>query len=285
MGVVARRTAWVVLGLATAACQGQGREPPPAPPPTGSARIGEAPAESGSGAAPAPLTAAQLIAELDAVPAWEGVVQRGAWLARRGDRGVLYGRVGPPVGEGSLLWLIDDTEGEGSLGVRAEFPAPLPLLGERVAATGAWAFRAETSRWVWQVERSRAMPQEPDRTEPAVAGAPPPGHELATVPRPPGVPLISAAKDNDLVLFQVLAAPRRLGEAWLVGDQLGSPPIAMLSLPGDRASYGGMDFRQPDEVWRLRRGVTYVVKIGRVRRRDPNKPATINARNAPRKVQ
>ena len=95
---------------------------------------------------------------------------------------------------------------------------------------------------------------------------------------------LSRAKDGDLVAFQVLSAPRRLGEAWLVGDQLGSPPVAMLALPGDRASYGGIDFRQSDEQWRLRRGVTYVVRIGKVRRKDPARPATINARNAPIKL-
>jgi hypothetical protein len=96
--------------------------------------------------------------------------------------------------------------------------------------------------------------------------------------------LISKAKDNDLVAFVVLAAPRRLGEGWVVGDALGSPAIATLFLPGDRPSYGGIDFRQPDEVWRLRRGVTYVVRIGKVRRKDPAKPAQINARGAPIKV-
>lgn len=110
------------------------------------------------------------------------------------------------------------------------------------------------------------------------------GHEPAVAPRPPQAVPISKAKDNDLVAFQVLAAPKTLGEGWLVGDALGSPPVAVLMLPGERQSYGGIDFRQADEHWRLRRGVTYVVRIGRVRKKDPAKPAQINARNAPIKV-
>ncbi len=309
-----------LLLAALAACQGQGREAsrqpaesatPPASSPRATGGTEAQDPSQGSDTSPVRLaeppgskTAVETIAMLGAIPVWEGVVQRGQLLARRGQRGVLYGRVGPVVegagSEGELVWLIDDTDGAGSLAVRAKFPGAAPPAGSRITATGAWAL-PETSgagvpgepspaapgprRWIWQVEQSAALPDEPaGRVDPA---APPPsaiGHEPLVAPRPAGAVPISKAKDNDLVAFQVLAAPRRLGEAWLVGDQLGSPPVAMLSLPGDRPSYGGIDFRQPDEQWRLRRGVTYVVRIGKIRRRDPAKPATINARNAPIKV-
>jgi hypothetical protein len=370
--VAARCGRWGIALALVAGCQGEGRDAPASPP--GAARPGAAAVRAdrdaradddpevtddrnddgtddrrgdrtgerddgdGDGSS-APVaaderSAAQLIARLGAVPAWEGVVQRAQWLARRGQRGVLYGRIGgrvvpevaPPsamaapavapaaaapavapaaaapgtvaapgaraaVGaaaargpEPKLVWLIDDTEGEGSLGVRAAFAGEPPATGSRVAVTGAWALDSATGRWIWQAEASTPLPDEPGRVEAAQPGAPQPGHQIAVAARPVGAQLISKAKDNDVVLFQVLAAPRRVGEAWLVGDQLGSPPVAMLSLPGDRASYGGIDFRQPDEVWQLRRGVTYFVKIGRVRRKDPGKPATINARNAPSKL-
>lgn len=307
---------WLTL-LALAACQGQGSESPKASG-SGSSRAAGATGTAGSaspdrdrdaGAAsepPAPkLTSAQLIAKLGAVPVWEGVVQRGQLLARRGQRGVLVGRVGPAVGEGSLVWLVDDTEGEGSLAARASFSGAVPPAGARIAATGAWVLPEAPApvppaipaagaaaappasppapaprRWIWQVELVTSLPDE--GSLPAMSS--PIGHELKAGPRPAEAVPISKAKDNDLVVFQVLTAPRRLGEAWLVADQLGSPPVAMLSMPGDRASYGGIDFRQPDEQWRLRRGVSYVVRIGKIRRKDPSKPATINARNAPTKI-
>jgi hypothetical protein len=237
-------------------------------------------------AATPPPSVAQLIADLGAISAWEGVVQRGQLLARRNQRGVLYGRVGPATGEGALVWLIDDTEVEGCLAARVAFPGAPPPAGARVAVTGAWALPdGPGARWVWQAELSTGLPEEGGAAERAGQVEPSPiGHEPVAAARPAGAVPISKAKDGDLVVFQVLAAPRRLGEAWLVGDQLGSPPVAMLALPGDRASYGGIDFRQADEQWRLRRGVTYVVRIGKVRRKDPAKPANINARNAPIKV-
>jgi hypothetical protein len=315
--------------LALAACQGQGSEAPKASAGSGSSQAAGSSSRPGgvagterssdagtaNGAAneaanepPAPkLTSVQLIAKLGAVPVWEGVVQRGQLLARRGQRGVLVGRVGPAVGEGSLVWLVDDTEGEGSLAARAAFSGAAPAAGARIAATGAWvlseapvpsaplapaagaappsapaisAAPAAPRRWIWQVELVTGLPEE---GSPPVMSSPI-GHEVKAGPRPAEAVPISKAKDNDLVVFQVLAAPRRLGEAWLVADQLGNPPVAMLSMPGDRASYGGIDFRQPDEQWRLRRGVSYVVRIGKIRRKDPLKPAAINARNAPTKI-
>lgn len=290
-----------------------------------------------------PLSQVTQLLRQGALPVWEGVVQRAQFLARRGQRATLIGRVGPPVGEGALVWLVDDTEGGGALAIRAAFPGAPPPAGARVAAQGAWILRAAPTpapstdagaasglagataapqqpaaavvappRWVWQVESSIGLAESSGEATPAPAaalttaeagdssdpGAEPVvpaaapagvepsaiGHEPVSRPRPPGAVPISKAKDNDLVVFVVLAAPRSLGEGWVVGDELGSPVAAILQLPGDRPSYGGIDFRQPDEVWRLRRGVSYFVRIGKVRRKDPAKPAQINARNAPVKV-
>ena len=51
--------------------------------------------------------------------------------------------------------------------------------------------------------------------------------------------------------------------------------------PGERPSYGGHDMRTADEKWKLKRGVDYWVRIGKIRRRDPDKLPTINARTPP----
>ena len=47
--------------------------------------------------------------------------------------------------------------------------------------------------------------------------------------------------------------------------------VALLNLPGERPSYGGQDMRDPDERWVLRRGQTYWVRIGKLRKRGPDK--------------
>lgn len=317
-------------GVASAACViaalgCQGQKQAPTSEASGASDGGLAPpAVEPDPPAPVAETAAQIISRLGAMPVWEGVVQRGQILARRGQRGTLVGRVGPAVGQGSWIWLIDDTEGGGCLAARAAFAGEAPARGTLIAATGAWSLEsvetgvaagaapadppasapagaaahgaeaaapARVSHWVWRVEASvtladaggAAVREEEASLDGAELGSAI-GHEPASAPRPPQAVPISKAKDNDLVAFQVLAAPKTIGEGWLVADALGSPPVAVLMLPGERQSYGGIDFRQPDEHWRLRRGVTYVVRIGRVRKKDPAKPAQINARNAPIKV-
>jgi len=62
------------------------------------------------------------------------------------------------------------------------------------------------------------------------------------------------------------------------------PTFALLNLPGERPSFGGQDLRTPDERWQLKRGQTYWVRIGKIRRPSPDKPALINARTAPVRV-
>src|SRR5258706_13909624 len=62
----------------------------------------------------------KLIADLGAIPAWEAVVSRGDYLARRGQHGIVYGLVGDaiqmadPASDGGLVaspytWLVDET--------------------------------------------------------------------------------------------------------------------------------------------------------------------------------
>jgi hypothetical protein len=237
----------------------------------------------------------KLIADLSAIPAWEAVVDRGDYLARRGQRGIAYGTLGAPIqiadpaSDGGLIntpytWLVDDTEGNGALAIRVALGKKTPKQGDRVALAGAWKLD-ETNHYYWDVTELTQLPAAPpsDLKDPPS----PPGHALQEGPLPPGAHTISVAKDNDIVYFQVTGrAPLVDGDGWPVADQLGNPVVALLNLPGERPSFGAQDFRTADERWQLKRAVTYWVRIGKVRKnKDPEKPANINARTAPVKLK
>jgi hypothetical protein len=260
----------------------------------------------------------RVIAELGAIPAWQAVVDRAELLGRRGQHGVVYGRVGPALlvpgpttpapsdagvvaggdagavpgaAPGAVIdaglvaspyvWLIDDTEGNGALGIRIAI-GDKAKEGDRIAAGGAWQLDAE-HRWFWKPDAVQPLPPAP----PSELKEPPllvPSHAIATGELPGGGRTISLARDHDLVYFQIVGpAPASDGDGWLVADQLGSPAVALMNLPGERASYGGHDMRAPDERWQLRRGQTYWVRIGKLRKRA-DKPALVNARTAPIRV-
>lgn len=258
----------------------------------------------------------KLIADLNAVPAWQAVIDRAALLGRRGQRGVVYGRLGsavmipappppppPPPPPGTppprpaapvdagviaspYLWLVDDTEGNGTLGIRVELASKLAgkaTEGERVALGGAWELDA-AHRWFWRADALDKLPPPPasDLKEPQPAV---PSHAIARGELPAGARTLSLAKDGDAVYFQIVGpAPTTEGDGWAVADELGNPTFALMNFPGERASYGGHDMRQPDERWVLRRGQTYTVRIGKLRKRT-GKPALVNARTAPVRVQ
>jgi hypothetical protein len=248
----------------------------------------------------------KVIAELGAIPAWQAVIERAQLLARRGERGVVYGRLGPPilvpgpppppteagvplVDAGMVpspyVWLIDDTEGNGSLGIRVKLGALAAKAkeGDRVAIGGAWTLDEER-HWYWSAEALEAVPA----ATPGEFNDPPPPAPTHAIPNgnlPAGVRMISLARDNDLVYFQLVGpAPVNDGDGWPIADQLGNPVVALLVLPGERSSYGAQDMRAPDERWQLKRGQTYWVRIGKIRKRAPDKPAVINARTAPVRV-
>ena len=260
----------------------------------------------------------RVIAELGATPAWQAVVDRAQLLGRRGQHGVVYGRVGPALlvaalvpppadaGSGSgggsghapggapagavdaglvkspYVWLIDDTEGNGALGIRIAI-GDKAKEGDRIAAGGAWQLDAER-RWFWKPDAVQPLPPAPasDLKDPQ---PPVPTHAIASGDLPSGARTIGVARDNDAVYFQIVGpSPVTDGDGWLVADQLGSPAVALMNLPGERPSYGGQDMRVPDERWQLRRGQTYWVRIGKVRKRGADKPALVNARTAPVRV-
>jgi len=306
----------VAIVLAFAACQGKGRDATPG----SGAASGSAPAKPDAAAPidavalppedaskkpdePEPPDPGKLIADLGAISAWQAVVDRAQLLSRRNQRGVVYGRVGPvilvpdpaaasapdagvKVDAGLIAspytWLVDDTEGNGTLGIRVKLDGKAKE-GDRVALEGAWDLDAQR-RWFWRVDTVQAVPAAP----PSELKDPPaavPTHVIASGELPNGARTISLAKDGDAVYFQIVGpAPANEGDGWQVADELGNPTFALMNLPGERASYGGQDMRQPDEHWMLRRGQTYWVRIGKLRKRGIDKPALVNARTAPVRV-
>jgi len=231
------------------------------------------------------------IADLGAISAWQAVVDRAQYLERRGQHGVVFGTIGPAItmaGSGDAgqvetpyVWLVDDTEGNGALAIRV-------LLGkqtakDRVAIGGAWALD-ESRTWFWKADAVSPLPAAP----PSTAKDPPaaPGHTIVNGELPQGARTISLAKEGDAAYFMLVGPPpANPGEGWPVADELGNPVYALLNLPGERPSYGAQDMRSPDERWQLKRGVTYVVRIGPVHKHGPDKPVTINARTAPVRVK
>lgn len=290
------------------ACQSKSTDAPPPAPKDAAAAVEEPPPIDASDEPtrePEPPDPGKLLAELGAVSAWQAVVDRAQYLARRGQQGVAYGTLGgpvlvpapptasdagtPPSGDAGLVpsrfvWLVDDTEGDGALAIRVELAdADKNALkpGDRVALRGAWVLD-DDRRWYWKVEEVTRVPptSRSDASEPPAA----PGLEIAEGSLPPGARPISAAKDNDVVYFTVVGTPALPGDGWRVADKLGAPVVALVNLPGERPSYGGQDFRTPDERWQLRRGQVYWLRIGRIRRPVADKPALINARTAPVRV-
>ncbi len=133
---------------------------------------------------------------LGAVPAWEAVIERGRFLARRGQKGLVFGHLSAEIdqtaasaGEGDMSghaggsfvdtalptderssswagrWLIDETQGSGGLAIRlgqAENTraqralATLPA-GERVLVWGAWTI-GKDGAWYWRADNIARLP-------------------------------------------------------------------------------------------------------------------------------
>ncbi|MEJ7604289.1 MAG: hypothetical protein WKG01_40895 [Kofleriaceae bacterium] len=254
---------------------------------------------------PEPPDPGKLIADLGAIPAWQAVIDRARLLARRGQRGTVYGRIGPtvlvvdpeppPPAPGArgpradagmiaspYVWLVDDTEGNGALGIRVLLGKHTAKEGDRVALAGAWALD-NVRRWYWKVDTLQAVPAAASSDVPDQA--PIPSHAIRDGNLAAGARTISVARDNDAVYFQLVGpSPANDGDGWAVADELGDTPFALLTFPGERGSYGGQDLRAPDERWQLKRGQTYWVRIGKIRKRV-DKPALIRTVTAPVRVK
>ena len=302
----------VAIAAALAACQGKSKDPDPGPGTASSPKLDAAqvaaidaallPPEDGPKKPDEvePPDPGKVIAELGAISAWEAVVDRAQLLLRRGQHGVVYGRVGPaimmpdpmagppdagvkpPLIASPYTWLVDDTEGNGTLGIRVKLEGKAKE-NDRVALDGAWDLD-DNRTWFWRVAAVQPLPAAApsDIKDPP---APVPSHTIVNGELPSGARTISLARDGDAVYFQIVGpAPTTEGDGWQVADELGNPTFALMNLPGERPSYGGQDMRQPHEKWVLRRGQTYWVRIGKLRKRGPDKPVLVNARTAPVRV-
>jgi hypothetical protein len=254
---------------------------------------------------PEPPDPGKLIADLGAIPAWETVIDRAQLLARRGQRGTAYGKIGPAVlipgpavdpGSGApkvkvdaamiaspYVWLVDDTEGNGTLGIRVLLGKQTKWKeGDRVALGGAWDLD-DARRWYWKVDTLTALPPGP-ASEIKDPVAPEPSHVVREGNLAPGSRTITVARDGDAVYFQLVGPPPvNDGDGWPVADELGDTPFALMTFPGERSSYGGQDMRAADERWQLKKAQTYWVRIGKIRKRT-DKPALIKALTAPVRV-
>ena len=258
------------------ACQGQSADAPRQNVGSGSAPVPK-PAAADAAAAPKEPD----IDDLGAIPAWQAVVERAQYLARRGQHGVVYGAIGPAID--TYTWLVDDSEGNGALAVRVALGdrAAKVKPGDRVALGGAWALD-DDHRWYWKVDQMSPLPPGPPPSKDPPA---PPGHVIPNGDLPGGSKAISKAGDSDWAYFTVVGAPPALdGDGWPVADELGDPVVALLVLPGEHPSYGAQDMRAADERWHLKRGSTYVVRVLVVHHHGSDKPSTIVARTAPIKV-
>lgn len=282
---------WTFLLLAVAsACTGRRDEAAPARPPADAAAAPEPPPPEPTG--PPELEhlvaddggEAEALRRAGAMPAWQAVVERGSYLARRGQQGVVFGRVGGSVAE-PYRWLIDETEGEGALAIRLAFDPRLALAeGQRMAAWGAWQLDAER-RWYWQAERLALLAPAVGPATPATLTTNVERLTIPTVEQAPAsaVPVSQLAGDGD-ILFEVRGTPRHPTDGQEIADPGGTKAVARLLLPGEQPSYGGQDYRAPDEHWQLARNAVYTVTVRRQRRQPTDGLPILQARGVPRRV-
>jgi len=247
----------LVVGVLLLGC-GQERDEVAPPPPVPLVAADASPPVAG----PPPLYALgtrsedDVLRELGAVPPWQAVIDRAHYLGRRGREGVVYGTL--IAGDGLPLVLVDESEGDGLLGLELQVPASLAVTGgQRLLAWGAWWPR--DGGWHWRATRVALLPG------PGKVTARPPGLE----PSEPGeMPAdatpVSMAASGDRVAFVVRDIPLEPKDGWAVSDPESDAIVARVVLPGERGSYGGQDLRAAAELWRLRRGQLYVGDTRRV---------------------
>jgi hypothetical protein len=303
---------WMFPMLAVAfGCSGSRDQAAPAKPAADAAAAPE-PAEPPAPVDPGPLELERLIADdgdeaealrrVGAVPAWQAVVERGRYLARRGQQGVVFGRLDGPVAEppSSYRWLIDETEGEGALAIRLAIDPRMAVAeGQRVAAWGAWHLDAER-RWYWQAERlallsaAAGTPSDPGTPTSATSGTPTsatPG--VASIARlaipvieqaPTSAVPVSRLEGDGEILFEIRGSPRHPTDGREIADPGDTKTVARLLLPGEQPAYGGQEYRSPDEYWQLDPSTVYTVAVRRQRRVPADGLPLLQARGIPRRV-
>ena len=249
---------------------------------TATAALGDADRDAPAEVVTAPADDAAAIARLGARPAWDLVIDRAQYLARRHQEGVAWGRLDGDAGSGApaTRWLIDESSGDGTLAIPVALPPGVTVsVGDRIAARGAWDLDGDR-RWFW---RSHGVERLPGGL--AVAPSHPPGHTIALAVVPDDAVAVGAARVGRTVLFYPVDLPRRPGDGWKIADKKSGEPLALLHLPGERDSYGGLDMRTAAERWLLGRGERYMVVIGKVRAaRTPGSLPVLQASGPPRRT-
>ena len=137
--------ALALAALLAVGCGAKHEEQPARTEPLGRGSDGGVAAVADGGAAPliGPDDDGATATPPGSVAAWQAVIDRDRYLARRGQGAVIVGRMGgdaiAPGARGVIRWLIDETEGNGALAVRVALAGTPPAEGDRVAVRGAWA--------------------------------------------------------------------------------------------------------------------------------------------------
>ena len=222
-----------------------------------------------------------MLAASGALPAWTAVRERGRLLARREERGAVWGRPSAALGQ---VWLLDESEDAAGLGIRLAGAGGRALAppATRVIAWGAWG-TGEQRRWVWRVDRMVALPG-PGKPAPP-ARIPLPGHLVTELnAAPEGALPPSERTRSGPIAFAVLAAPVKPGDGWTIADQVGGDPAAALLLPGEAPLHGGLDYLSPDERWSLEPGAWYAAEVSVGRPPRSGELRVLRARAAPARI-
>jgi hypothetical protein len=148
-----------------------------------------------------------------------------------------------------------------------------------VAAWGAWHLD-DDRRWYWRAERLALLaPAE---------GAPPANVDRLAIPdvdqAPASAVPVSRLEGDGDILFEVHGSPRDPTDGREISDPGDDKAVARLLLPGEQPSYGGQDYRAPDEHWQLARDTVYTVPVRRQRRQAADKLPILQAHGIPRRV-
>lgn len=230
---------------------------------------------------PEELSEEKALLRVGALAAWEGVIQRYKFLARRGGVGIIWGLVGKEIG--AYRWLIDETGGSGSLAVRLAGIDKFEVAeGDRLVAWGSWKVD-EQRKWIWDVRKLAKLPAH-KKSKPQLTAFEP-GHQIQSIEtRPKGSVPVSVLKRHGDITFEVIAPPKKHGDGWLIGDKAKWRKIAYLYLPGERRVYGGQEYFSTDELWQLEEKTRYTVKVKRFHKRTDGKPSKMHAITPPRKI-
>lgn len=235
---------------------------------------------------PEDVAEADYLDQVGGRPIWALAIDRRVAVLRRGQRAAAWGRV--VVSSQGDTYLIDETEGDGALGGLLD-PGHAPVAtGDRVVAFGAWRAEPEPPhRWVWIADQVLRLPEVP-APEPTAYTAAVPGHAIETLPELPDGALVieSLPHEGGGAFFQVIRAPGRAGEGWLIAGRSHWPAAALLVLPGEREPYGAQDLLSERERWHLEPKISYALRVAPWKPpRKPGELPVLRALSPPKRIQ